>query len=68
MKFTKATVLLSTAADKVFLETDLPCPYVQAFLPSQPPLTMNFDATYDTGIDYVRKHFNLEPKVINTRS
>lgn len=68
MKINKALVLLSSVCDKVILETELPCPYVQAFLPSQPPLSVSFDATYDTGIDYVRKHFGIEPEVINTRS
>ena len=63
----KAMVLLTTACDKVFLYTDFPCPYVQAFLPSQQPLMVSFDATYDTGIEYVRKNFNMEPEVVNTR-
>lgn len=67
MKFTKALVILSSVADKVMLETDLPCPYVVGFMPNQQPLTMSFDVTYDKGIEYVRGHFDLEPEVINTR-
>lgn len=68
MKITKAMVLLTSACDKVFLYTDFPCPYVRAFLPSQEPLMVSFDATYDTGIEYVRKNFGIEPEIVNTRS
>jgi len=67
MKFTKATVLLTSGPDKVILETVLPCPFVPDYLPSQPPLSFTFDATYDTGAEYVKKWFSITPEVINTR-
>ena len=67
MKITNAMVLLSTACDKVFLYTNLPCPYVQAFMPNQQPLMVSFDATYDTGIEYVKKNFGIDPEIVNTR-
>lgn len=64
----KATVLLTNATDEVFIKTDLPCPFVIGALPSQPPLDLHFKATYDTGIEYVRKNFKIEPEVINQRN
>lgn len=64
----EAMVILSSACDKVYLETDLPCPFVKNFLPKQPPLTIQFDTTYDTGVQYVRDNFGLDPEVINTRN
>lgn len=60
-------VLLTDATDKVFVYTDMPCPYVKAFLPSQEPLVLTFDATYDMGVEYVRNHFAMEPKIVNVR-
>ena len=68
MKITKATVILNNATDHIILETDLPCPFVAAFLPSQPPLTLRFEATFDTGADYCCKVLNIDPIILNTRS
>lgn len=67
MKLTKAMVILSSACDKVIVETELPCPFVVAFAPNQQPLSLMFDATYDTGVQYVRDNFGLEPEIVNTR-
>lgn len=63
----KIVVMLTDATDKVFIYTDIPCPFVPAAIPSQPPLTMGFDATYDKGIEYVKTNFGIEPEVINVR-
>ena len=63
-----AFVLLTDGADIVYLETKFPCPFVKEALPSQPKLSIQFCATYDTGIDYVRNNFGIEPGVRNTRS
>lgn len=63
----KVMVLLSSSADKVILETELPCPYAKAYLPGQPPLDLKFETSYDTGIQYVRDNFGLEPDVVNVR-
>lgn len=63
----KAIVILSSMCDKVYIKTELPCPFVKNFLPSQPPLDIHFDATYDTGVQYVRDNFGIEPEVIDTR-
>ena len=65
--FTKAMVILSSACDKAIIETELPCLYVAAFAPNQQPLSITFDATYDTGVQYVLDNFGLEPEIVNTR-
>lgn len=67
LQIIKAAVLLSVSTDKVILHTDLPCPFTKEYLPSQPKLSVSFEATYDTGIEYVRQNFSIEPEVINTR-
>lgn len=64
MKIKSITVLLTTGADKIFVKTELPCPFVPAYLPTQPPLQLDFEATQNTGIDYVRRVFGIEPEVI----
>lgn len=67
ISITGATVLLSETADKVLLNTNLPCPFVAEFLPQQQPLQLDFEATYNTGIDYCRQILHIEPEVINIR-
>ena len=62
-----ATVLLSGGCDFVTLQTDLPCPFVKDFMPSLPTLSLRFETTYDLGIEYCRRVFGLDPKVINVR-
>lgn len=65
MKITKAVVLCRKfGTDVVILTTEYPCPFVEGALPTQPPLQITFDATADTGADYVRKHFDMEPEII----
>jgi hypothetical protein len=64
MKIISAIVLTGRGPDKVMLKTDLPCQYVPAFLPSQPPLELDFHATAGTGVEYVRENFGLEPEII----
>lgn len=65
MNAIKATVLLRDATDSIFIEMDCPHPIIP--YQEKENLSLQFEATYDTGIDYVRKHFNLEPKVVNSR-
>lgn len=68
MKITKITVyLVDSKPDKITISTDLPCPYNKEYLPSQPNLDLEFDASYDTGADYVRKVFKVEPEIKNFR-
>jgi hypothetical protein len=68
MQIKQITILLTFATDKVMLKTDLPCPYVPEFMPSQESLIMGFDCTYDTAKAYVAKHFpDIPVEVINLR-
>lgn len=62
-----ATILLTDGADKISLKTEFPCPFVSEYLPSQPPLSLDFEATQDTGADYVRNTFNIEPEIVDIR-
>ena len=66
MNIKSATVLQTkTGPDKVFLETDLPCPYVIEAMPNQQPLSMSFDCTAGTGESYVFQNFGIFAKVID---
>ena len=67
IKVAEAKVLLTDGQDIVSLKTDLPCPYVKTFLPTQPLLELEFKATFDTGIEYCQKHFGIDPKVVDIR-
>jgi hypothetical protein len=67
INISKITVQLTNATDKVYVKTDLPCPFVKDAIPSQPPLDFYFDTTRDTGIEYVKKVFGIEPEIINSR-
>jgi hypothetical protein len=62
-----AMVLLTDGPDKIFLQTDFPCPYVKDFMPEQTPLSISFETTYDKGVEYIRANFNIEPKVTDCR-
>lgn len=68
MNIEKVTVMLSDGCDIIFVKTDLPCPFVAESEPSQPSLVLKFSATYNTGIDYVRENFGVEPEVIIERN
>ncbi len=62
MNIIKATIILRQATVRIFLETNLPCPFTREGQPDQRNLTLQFDATYDTGEKYVRTNF---PQIIN---
>ena len=62
------TVLLTDGADSISIHTRLPSPYCKEYDPSQTPLTLDFKATYDTGIEYVESVFGVEPRVIDART
>lgn len=64
MNIMKATVILRNTTDKIFLTTDLPSALPKV---TQDNLCVSFEAEYDTGIEYVRKEFNIEPEVISNR-
>ena len=59
----KVLILLTNGPDKVSIHTDLPSPYPPEITTAG--LMIDFDATKGTGVDYVRKHFGIEPEVID---
>lgn len=62
MNISRATVLVSKhGADTVLLHTDLPSSMPRI---SSQELILKFDATKGTGVDYVKKNFNLDAVVI----
>lgn len=67
MNITKILVLLTDSVDKIFIYTDMPCPFDSVAIPGQQPLVLIAEATYDKGVEYVRKNFSIEPEVLNSR-
>ena len=62
MNIQKATIILSsTETDKVYLHTNLPSPCPNL---SKQNLTLLFNVEKDKGVEYVKKHFNIEPEVV----
>lgn len=68
LQITKAAVLLTNGADKILLMTNAPCPFVPEGLPEQPPLSVSFEATVNTGERYCLDVLGIKPEVINARS
>lgn len=64
MKIIGSSVILQDCqADIVSLKTDLPSP-IQG---DTQCLDLQFRSSIDTGVEYVRKHFGIEPEVISAR-
>lgn len=63
----KIVVMKTRGTDEIFVYTTLPCSFTKEGLPEQPDLELKFYATYDTGVDYVRRVFGMEPEVIDVR-
>ena len=62
----KVQVLLQPhGTDRVYLHTLLPSPFPLDVCPE--PLAVSFEAQRDKGIEYCRRHFNIEPEVIDAR-
>lgn len=66
MKITKTTVIHSEGGfgmDRILLTTDLPSttPNIDSS-----NATLRLDCAWKTGADYVREHFKMEPKIIET--
>ena len=59
----KAVVLITNGTDKVSLHTTLPSPYPPEVTTQN--LMIDFDTRKGAGVDYVRKHFGIEPEVID---
>lgn len=67
LKIESVTVYLTAGADKIFVKTNLPCPFCEKADPSRAPLELDFQATFDTGVDYCQKVFGITPKVFDIR-
>ena len=59
----KAVVLITDGTDKVSLHTTLPSPYPPEVTTQD--LMIDFDTKKGAGVDYVRKHFGIDPEVID---
>lgn len=49
--------------DEVFIHTDLPSPFPLEV--QKEDLTIKFEVQKGQGIEYVRRHFNREPEVLD---
>lgn len=66
IEITKATVLLSNGPDQVTFLTKFPSPFNIEY--SDFPLCLEFKASYDTAIEYLKENFNIDnPEIINIR-
>lgn len=61
----KIVVMLTDGTDRVSIYTDLPSPYPAEV--STRDLIIEFQTTINTGVDYIREHFDCEPKILNVR-
>ena len=61
IEITEVTVLTGHGADHIMCQTDLP----EATWPYEGKMCMDFTAAAGRGVEYVRKHFGVEPKIIN---
>lgn len=61
MNILRAQVITGRGADKIVLTTDLPSPFTMY----DDFLTLEFQATIGTGVNYVRHYFGIEPEVID---
>jgi hypothetical protein len=61
---TRAVIILqSYSADSVSLETTIPDPR----WPYTGNLCLKFEVAKDDGVEFVKKHFNIEPEIVDVR-
>ena len=64
MNIKRIVVLIrSYHTDEVFIDTDLPSPFPLEI--QKEDLTIKFEVQKGQGIEYVRRHFNIEPEVLD---
>jgi hypothetical protein len=64
MKILSASVVIQSGhGDNISLTTDLPSPF-SCDEGTDTPLYLSFDCSRNKGIEYVKKHFDIEPKII----
>lgn len=62
LNIVKITVMLTNDDDEVFLYTDKPCSFF-----GEENLAIKFSTKKNCGVEYCRKNFNIDPKVIEIR-
>jgi hypothetical protein len=68
MKIERITLMFnSKGPDLAWLHTDLPCPFVPAFLPKQPNADLKLEMSAETGERYIEEHFPGVPVEIIDR-
>ena len=55
--------IMDSGTDEVTIYTDLPSPYPAEV--STDNLTIDFPTKRNSGVDYVRDHFGIEPEIID---
>ena len=65
IEVTEATGILTLGTDKVFLKVE---DFPSAAWPFEDVLSLEFEAAKGSGVEYCRKHFGIEPKVVNSRT
>jgi len=56
--------MLTNSTDRITIHTDLPSPYPAEITTDD--LMIDFQTTKGKGVEYVRKHFGIEPEIIDT--
>jgi hypothetical protein len=62
VKFVSAIVIVGRGSDVISLQTDFSSPRPKV---DKQDLCLDFTAEKGTGADYVRKHFGIEPEIVN---
>lgn len=57
-------MLLTIVIDRIMITTDLPC----ATWPYEGFQSFNTEAAAGSGVEYCRKHFGIEPEIVNFES
>lgn len=65
MKILKAIIIVNNGPDKIFLHTNLPCPYIPESGMSQNAI-LELECSHTYGEKYLKKHFaNVPYEIIN---
>ena len=61
----KIIVTITDKTDRVSILTDMPSPYPTEV--DDQDLSIDFATKKNSGVDYVREHFGIEPEIIDIR-
>jgi len=62
LEIKKIAIITGRGQDKVYIETVLPSPSPSNF--DDADLQLTFDVVCGGGVDYVKKHFGMDPEVL----